>query len=113
MPVLGKKSLTVAEELHHQAATAARARRVTIEQFVTDAVLAHLAAKPEYPGVQEVGQKYKLPPHRQELVEKFLAWWDGDKSEIGLAVKAAVAKLAGVPWIQPEIDAQQQKAKRK
>jgi hypothetical protein len=55
------------------------------------------------------GKDYELPPHRQELVERFLAWWDGDRSEIGLAVKVAVSKLAGVPWIQPEIDAQKQR----
>jgi hypothetical protein len=55
------------------------------------------------------GKDYELPPHHQELVERFLAWWDGDRSEIGLAVKAAVSKLAGVPWIQPEIDAQKRK----
>lgn len=84
-----QKGLMVSDELYERVRAAAEARAMTVQQFLENA-----AGEPV------------LLPHRRELVERFLAWWEGDRSNLGCSVKVAVAKLAGMEWVIPEIEAQ-------
>lgn len=83
-----QKTLTVSSQLYERVQSAAAADGLSMEDFLARELFVD------------------LPPHRRELAERLLAWWQGDSSRLGGSVKIAVAKLAGIDWVIPEIEAQ-------
>jgi hypothetical protein len=87
---VNQETLSIPADLHRRLQAAAAARGVQVTDYLEM--------------VADDGPE--LPPHRRELVDRFLAWWEGDLTNLGCSVKVAVAKLAGMEWVIPEIEAQ-------
>lgn len=90
---MNQETLLLSADLHRRLQAAADARRLPVAAYLE----------------MVLDEEREAEPHRRELVERFLAWWEGDLSNLGCSVKVAVAKLAGIEWVIPEIEAQRPK----